>query len=110
MGGNYAYQQPYGYNAQKAYNTLVEARLLLTAGTGVILEKSNTSLLYTPLEQINEQIKALEANGTLYAGNTQMYNDVLDVRKALYDIETAPAQMYEKLMKSDPYKLSISMV
>lgn len=50
MGGNYAYQQPYGYNAQKAYNTLVEARLLLTAGTGVILEKSNTSLLYTPLE------------------------------------------------------------
>ena len=39
-----------------------------------------------------------------------MYNDVLDVRKALYDIETAPAQMYEKLMKSDPYKLSISMV
>ena len=33
MGGNYAYQQPYGYNAQKAYNTLVEARLLLTAGT-----------------------------------------------------------------------------
>ena len=103
-------QQPYGYNAQKAYNTLVEARLLLTAGTGVILEKSNTSLLYTPLEQINEQIKALEANGTLYAGNTQMYNDVLDVRKALYDIETAPAQMYEKLMKSDPYKLSISMV
>ncbi len=108
--GNQAYQQPYGYNAQKAYNTLVEARLLLTAGTGVILEKSNTSLLYTPLEQINEQIKALEANGTLYAGNTQMYNDVLDVRKALYDIETAPAQMYEKLMKSDPYKLSISMV
>ena len=43
-------------------------------------------------------------------GNVQMYNDVLDVRKALYDIEIAPAQMYEKLMNSDPYKLSISMV
>ena len=33
-----------------------------------------------------------------------------DAIQALYDIETAPAQMYEKLMKSDPYKLSISMV
>ena len=52
----------------------------------------------------------MEADGAVYAGNVQMYNDVLDVRKALYDIEIAPAQMYEKLMNSDPYKLSISMV
>lgn len=113
--GAYAGQGGYGYGGyqyspEKAYNTLLEARMLLTAGSGIVLEKNNTSLLYTPLEQITEQLKAMEANGSTYAGNVQMYNDVLDVRKALYDIEIAPAQMYEKLMNTDPYKLSISTV
>lgn len=100
----------YQYSPEKAYNTLLEARMLLTAGSGIILERNNTPLLYTPLDEITEKLKTMEANGTTYAGNMQMYNNVLDVRKALYDIEIAPAQMYEKLMNSDPYKLSISMV
>ena len=105
--GNYG---AYQYSPEKAYNTLLEARMLLTAGSGIILERNNTPLLYTPLDEITEKLKTMEADGAVYAGNVQMYNDVLDVRKALYDIEIAPAQMYEKLMNSDPYKLSISMV
>ncbi len=100
----------YQYSPEKAYNTLLEARMLLTAGSGIVLERNNTPLLYTPIDELTDKLKTMEANGSTYAGNMQMYNDVLDVRKALYDIEIAPAQMYQKLMNSDPYKLSISMV
>ena len=100
----------YQYKLDKAYNTLTEARLLLTAGSGIALEKNNISLMYTPLEELTEKLKTMESKSLTYAGNMQMYNNVLEVRKALYDIEIAPAQMYEKLMNSDPYKLNIAMV
>ena len=53
MGNFGAYQ----YSPEKAYNTLLEARMLLTAGSGIILERNNTPLLYTPLDEITEKLK-----------------------------------------------------
>ena len=107
-----------GAAAQQAYvNQPVMAQQPVYAGQagagqyGSYMQTSGgAGLLYTPIDELTDKLKTMEANGSTYAGNMQMYNDVLDVRKALYDIEIAPAQMYQKLMNSDPYKLSISMV
>ena len=47
----------YQYSPEKAYNTLLEARMLLTAGSGIVLERNNTPLLYTPIDELTDKFK-----------------------------------------------------
>jgi len=92
MGGNYAYQQPYGYNAQKAYNTLVEARLKNSEEVYNILNMLvHSDIFYSTLftDHNTNRAKGVACTDTLY-GITGIINEML-VYSDEHTIELLPA-------------------
>lgn len=62
--------------ADKAYDTLVTARVLMSANASVYLVKNNISILTTPIDELNAMLMEYEQADGMYAEaqvHTQMF-------------------------------------
>ena len=67
------------------YRQLEEIRILMTAGAGLSLANQGFNLDTTPIADLVEQLKAMEAQ--LYGDDA---SEVIEVKKAINDIKTSP--------------------
>ena len=87
------------------YRQLEEIRILMTANAGLSLAKQGFNLDTTPIADLVEQLKAMEAQ--LYGDDA---NQVLEVKKAINVIKTSPDVMIGAVMaeKSANENITIS--
>lgn len=75
------------------YRKLEEIRILMTADAGLSLAKQGFNLDTTPIADLVEQLKTMEAQ--LYGDDS---NQVIEVKNAMYEIKTSPDVMIGAVM------------
>lgn len=83
--------------ADKAYDTLVTARVLMSANASIYLVKNNISILTTPIDELNSMLMEYEQAGEMYAEAQIAYTDVLEARKTLNEIVRNPARVFASM-------------
>lgn len=83
--------------ADKAYDTLVTARVLMSANASVYLIKNNISILTTPIDELNSMLMEYEQADGMYAEAQIAYTDVLEARKTLNEIVRNPARVFASM-------------
>lgn len=83
--------------ADKAYDTLVTARVLMSANASVYLVKNNISILTTPIDELNAMLMEYEQADGMYAEAQVSYADVLAARKTLNEIVRNPARVFASM-------------
>lgn len=83
--------------ADKAYDTLVTARVLMSANASVYLVKNNISILTTPIDELNAMLMEYEQADGMYAEAQVSYADVLEARKTLNEIVRNPARVFASM-------------
>ena len=83
--------------ADKAYDTLVTARVLMSANASVYLVKNNISILTTPIDELNSMLMEYEQADGMYAEAQIAYTDVLEARKTLNEIVRNPARVFASM-------------
>lgn len=83
--------------ADKAYDTLVTARVLMSANASIYLVKNNISILTTPVEELNSMLMEYEQADGMYAEAQIGYTDVLEARKTLDEIVRNPARVFASM-------------
>lgn len=83
--------------ADKAYDTLVTARVLMSANASVYLVKNNISILTTPIDELNSMLMEYEQADGMYAEVQIAYTDVLEARKTLNEIVRNPARVFASM-------------
>lgn len=83
--------------ADKAYDTLVTARVLMSANASVYLVKNNISILTTPIDELNLMLMEYEQADGMYEEAQIAYTDVLEARKTLNEIVRNPARVFASM-------------
>lgn len=83
--------------ADKAYDTLVTARVLMSANASVYLVKNNISILTTPIDELNLMLMEYEQADGMYEEAQIAYTDVLEARKTLNEIVRNPARIFASM-------------
>ena len=83
--------------ADKAYDTLVTTRVLMSANASVYLVKNNISILTTPIDELNSMLMEYEQADGMYAEAQIAYTDVLEARKTLNEIVRNPARVFASM-------------
>lgn len=83
--------------ADKAYDMLVTARVLMSANASVYLVKNNISILTTPIEELNAMLMEYEKADGMYAEAQIAYTDVLEARKSLDEMVRNPARVFASM-------------
>ena len=83
--------------AEKAYDTLVTARVLMSANASVYLVKNNISILTTPIDELNSMLMEYEQADEKYEEAQIAYTDVLEARKTLNEIVRNPARVFASM-------------
>lgn len=83
--------------ADKAYDTLVTARVLMSANASVYLVKNNISILTTPIDELNSMLMEYEQADEMYEEAQIAYTDVLEARKTLNEIVRNPARVFASM-------------
>lgn len=83
--------------ADKAYDTLVTARVLMSANASVYLVKNNISILTTPIDELNSMLMEYEQADGMYEEAQIAYTDVLEARKTLNEIVRNPARVFASM-------------
>ena len=83
--------------ADKAYDTLVTARVLMSANASVYLVKNNISILTTPIDELNSMLMEYEQADGTYEEAQIAYTDVLEARKTLNEIVRNPARVFASM-------------
>lgn len=83
--------------ADKAYDTLVTARVLMSANASVYLVKNNISILTTPIDELNLMLMEYEQADEMYEEAQIAYTDVLEARKTLNEIVRNPARVFASM-------------
>lgn len=83
--------------ADKAYDTLVTARVLMSANASVYLVKNNISILTTPIDELNSMLMEYEKADGMYAEAQIAYTDVLEARKSLDEMVRNPARVFASM-------------
>lgn len=83
--------------ADKAYDTLVTARVLMSANASVYLVKNNISILTTPIDELNSMLMEYEQADGMYEEAQIAYTDVLEARKTLSEIVRNPARVFASM-------------
>lgn len=90
--------------ADKAYDALVTARVLMSANASIYLVKNNISILTTPIDELNSMLMEYEQADGMYEEAQIAYTDVLEARKTLNEIVRNPARvfasMFDKMNKT----------
>ena len=83
--------------ADKVYDTLVTARVLMSANASIYLVKNNISILTTPIDELNSMLMEYEQADGMYAEAQIAYTDVLEARKTLDEIVRNPARVFASM-------------
>ena len=83
--------------AEKAYDRLVTARVLMSANASIYLVKNNISILTTPIDELNSMLMEYEQADGTYEEAQIAYTDVLEARKALNEIVRNPARVFASM-------------
>ena len=83
--------------ADKAYDTLVTARVLMSANASIYLVKNNISILTTPIDELNAMLMEYEQADGMYAEAQVSYADVLAARKSLDEMVRNPARVFASM-------------
>lgn len=83
--------------ADKAYDTLVTARVLMSANASVYLVKNNVSILTTPIDELNSMLMEYEQADGMYEEAQIAYTYVLEARKTLNEIVRNPARVFASM-------------
>lgn len=83
--------------ADKAYDTLVTARVLMSANASIYLVKNNISILTTPIDELNSMLMEYEQTDEMYEEAQIAYTDVLEARKTLNEIVRNPARVFASM-------------
>ena len=83
--------------ADKAYDTLVTARVLMSANASIYLVKNNISILTTPIDELNSMLMEYEQADEMYEEAQIAYTDVLEARKTLNEIVRNPARVFASM-------------
>lgn len=83
--------------AEKAYDTLVTARVLMSANASIYLVKNNISILTTPIDELNSMLMEYEQADGMYEEAQIAYTDVLEARKTLNEIVRNPARVFASM-------------
>ena len=83
--------------ADKAYDTLVTARVLMSANASIYLVKNNISILTTPIDELNSMLMEYEQADGTYEEAQIAYTDVLEARKTLNEIVRNPARVFASM-------------
>lgn len=83
--------------ADKAYDTLVTARVLMSANASIYLVKNNIPILTTPIDELNSMLMEYEQADGTYEEAQIAYTDVLEARKALNEIVRNPARVFASM-------------
>lgn len=83
--------------ADKAYDTLVTARVLMSANASVYIVKNNISILTTPIDELNLMLMEYEQADGMYEEAQIAYTDVLEARKTLNEIVRNPARVFASM-------------
>ena len=83
--------------ADKAYDTLVTARVLMSANASIYLVKNNISILTTPIDELNSMLMEYEQADGMYAEAQIAYTDVLEARKSLDEMVRNPARVFANM-------------
>lgn len=83
--------------ADKAYDTLVTARVLMSANASIYLVKNNISILTTPIDELNSMLMEYEQADGMYAEAQIAYTDVLEARKSLDEMVRNPARVFASM-------------
>ena len=83
--------------ADKAYDTLVTARVLMIANASIYLVKNNISILTTPIDELNSMLMEYEQADGMYEEAQIAYTDVLEARKTLNEIVRNPARVFASM-------------
>ena len=83
--------------ADKAYDTLVTARVLMSVNASIYLVKNNVSILTTPIDELNSMLMEYEQADGMYAEAQIAYTDVLEARKTLNEIVRNPARVFASM-------------
>lgn len=83
--------------ADKAYDTLVTARVLMSANASIYLVKNNISILTTPIDELNSMLMEYEQADGMYEEAQIAYTDVLEARKTLNEIVRNPARVFASM-------------
>lgn len=83
--------------ADKAYDTLVTARVLMSANASIYLVKNNIPILTTPIDELNSMLMEYEQADGTYEEAQIAYTDVLEARKTLNEIVRNPARVFASM-------------
>ncbi len=83
--------------ADKAYDTLVTARVLMSTNASIYLVKNNISILTTPIDELNSMLMEYEQADGTYEEAQIAYTDVLEARKTLNEIVRNPARVFASM-------------
>lgn len=83
--------------ADKAYDMLVTARVLMSANASIYLVKNNISILTTPIDELNSMLMEYEQADEMYEEAQIAYTDVLEARKTLNEIVRNPARVFASM-------------
>lgn len=83
--------------AEKAYDRLVTARVLMSANASIYLVKNNISILTTPIDELNSMLMEYEQADGMYEEAQIAYTDVLEARKTLNEIVRNPARVFASM-------------
>lgn len=83
--------------ADKAYDTIVTARVLMSANASIYLVKNNISILTTPIDELNSMLMEYEQADEMYEEAQIAYTDVLEARKTLNEIVRNPARVFASM-------------
>ena len=83
--------------ADKAYDTLVTARVLMSTNASIYLVKNNISILTTPIDELNSMLMEYEQADEMYEEAQIAYTDVLEARKTLNEIVRNPARVFASM-------------
>jgi len=102
----------------EAYNSLVEARILMTAQSGAFLYKNNISLLTTPITDLVSQLKKLDmADMKNVFDNSDMdedtfegsYQELTSVRFAMDSIKYSPVALFTDIIKRGDNEAALTL-
>lgn len=98
--------------AVKAYNSMIETRILMTAQAGVFLAKNNVSIMATPIHELNALLKDYDKKNMELLADEELltedgtiddlaYDSVNEVRKALFTINYSSVEIFKNVVSED---------
>ncbi|MGN0320291.1 MAG: DUF6240 domain-containing protein, partial [Lachnospira sp.] len=81
----------------KAYNTLVETRIMMSASASVFLVKNNVPILTTPMDELNGMLKNYEMADGMYDEAGIPYETVLEIRKTFDQMVRNPERVFANM-------------